>query len=139
VPTSVDPASSAPLEAIGGSTFLELSDGVGLVFVTLDEAEVLCESRDPLVIGARLTATYTEVVLKLGPEGAMSCTRAQPTGVRVPAAAPVGPVVDTTGAGDAFAAAWLAARSRGGDQTAALTAATRAAAAVVTRFGARPE
>ena len=100
-----------------------MTDGVGLVFVTLDEAEVLCESRDPVVVGARLTATYSEVVVKLGADGAMWCSRSQPTGVRVPAAPPAGPVVDTTGAGDAFAAAWLAARSGGQDPTAALTAA----------------
>jgi sugar/nucleoside kinase (ribokinase family) len=139
VPTSVDPASAAPLEAVGGGPFLELTHRVGLVFVTLDEAEVLCDSREPLVVGARLTATYSQVVLKLGAEGAMYCTRAEPSGLRVPAATPAGPVVDTTGAGDAFAAAWLAARGAGEDPAAALTAATRAAATVVTRFGARPE
>ncbi len=66
VVTSVDPASSAPLEAVGGSEFLAMTAGVGLVFVTPDEAEVLCDSRDPLVVGARLTATYAEVVVKLG-------------------------------------------------------------------------
>jgi ribokinase len=56
----------------------------------------------------------------------------------VPSTAATGPVVDTTGAGDAFAAAWLAARREGHGPETALTAATQAAAAVVTRFGARP-
>ena len=138
VVTSVDPASSAPLEAVGGSEFLEMTAGVGLVFVTPDEAEVLCDSRDPSVVGARLTATYAEVVVKLGAHGAMWFSRDEPAGVSVPAVSPPGPVVDTTGAGDAFAAAWLAARRRGAAPDTALRAATRAGSVVVTRIGARP-
>jgi sugar/nucleoside kinase (ribokinase family) len=138
VPTSVDPASAAPLEAVGGAEFLAMTQGVELVLATLDEAEVLCDSRVPAVVGARLTATYAEVVLKLGPEGALWCSRAEPDGVSVPAVAPDGPVVDTTGAGDAFAAAWLAARSNDEQPEQALRTATRAAASVVTRLGARP-
>jgi sugar/nucleoside kinase (ribokinase family) len=139
VPTSVDPASAAPLEAVGGKEFRTMTEGVDLVFVTLDEAMVLCDSTDPLVVGARLTATYAEVVVKLGAQGAMWFSREEPGGVRVPSTAPTGAVVDTTGAGDAFAAGWLAARRQGHGPESALAAATRAAAAVVTRFGARPE
>ncbi|MFL6099871.1 MAG: carbohydrate kinase family protein [Actinomycetales bacterium] len=138
VPTSVDPASAAPLEAVGGPEFLAMTEGVDLVLVTLDEAEVLCGSRVPGVVGARLTATYDEVVLKLGPDGALWCSRAVPSGVTGPAADPDGPVVDTTGAGDAFAAAWLAARGNDERPEQALRTATRAAASVVTRLGARP-
>jgi sugar/nucleoside kinase (ribokinase family) len=136
-PTSVDPSSAAPLEAVGGERFRSLTDGVGLVFVTLDEAEVLCDSRDPVVIGARLTSTYHEVVLKLGPAGARWCSRADPAGVQVPAATVDGPVVDSTGAGDAFAAAWLTARRDGDQPAAALGRATEAAALVVRSVGAR--
>ncbi len=88
VTTSVDPASSAPLEAVGGKEFRSFTEGVGTVLVTLDEAEVLCESRDPTVIGARLTATYGEVVLKLGARGARWCSTADPAGVHVPASRP---------------------------------------------------
>lgn len=138
VPTSVDPASVSPLEAVGGPAFLAMTESVHLVLVTLDEAEILCDSRVAEVVGARLTATYTEVVLKLGAAGAMWFSRADPAGVVVPAAMPDGPVVDTTGAGDAFAAAWLAARSRGEQPDSALRMSTRAAASVVTRVGARP-
>ena len=47
-------------------------------------------------------------------------------------------MIDHTGAGDAFTAAWLAARRGGQVPEAALRAACALAARVVTRPGARP-
>jgi ribokinase len=131
VPTSVDAASTAPLETLGGAQFLRLSADVDLAFCTVDEAEVLTGTRDPDVALARLTATYPEVVLKLGPSGARWSGRDDPRGISSPAVEPAGPVVDSTGAGDAFAAAFLAARLGGTDVRSALTEACRAAAAQV--------
>ncbi|MEO3775500.1 carbohydrate kinase family protein [Micromonospora sp. B11E3] len=54
---------------------------------------------------------------------------------RVPAATPPGPVVDTNGAGDAFAAALIAARLRGADLPAAAAYAARVAAAACAHDG----
>jgi ribokinase len=51
---------------------------------------------------------------------------------------PITPV-DTTGAGDAFAAGWLAARRRGESVTASLTAANDLAAIAIGQVGARPD
>jgi sugar/nucleoside kinase (ribokinase family) len=48
-------------------------------------------------------------------------------------------VVDTTGAGDLFAAGFLAARCRGRELTTCLEAGAIAAAEVISHFGARPE
>lgn len=135
--TSVDPASAAPLEAVGGAAARALVRGVDLLFVTLDEAEVLCGTRDPERLVADLLDDHAEVVVKLGAAGAMWRDRAGGRAT-APAAPPPGPVVDTTGAGDAFAAAWLATRRAGADPEAALASACRAAASVVTRPGARP-
>jgi sugar/nucleoside kinase (ribokinase family) len=61
-------------------------------------------------------------------------------GVRaqVPAVA-VAKVVDTTGAGDLFAAGFLVARSRGRELKACLHAGSLAAAEIISHFGARPE
>ncbi|MFI7549669.1 carbohydrate kinase family protein [Verrucosispora sp. WMMD703] len=54
---------------------------------------------------------------------------------RVPAAVPPGPVIDTNGAGDAFAAGIIAARSRGATWLEAAGYASRVAAAACTHDG----
>ena len=138
VPTSVDAASAAPLEAVGASEFVRLTDGVDLLLCTLDEAEVLCGSRDPDVVSARLTAYYPQLVLKLGPGGALWRAADDRPGCSVLAVPASGAVVDATGAGDAFAAAYLATLGRGESVTEALAAGCGLAATVVTRAGARP-
>ena len=95
---------------------------VDLLMPNEDEARVL-----GLVAGS-------EVVTKLGAGGAR-WTDGRDT-VEVPAE-PVD-VVDTTGAGDAFAAGLLAARLEGGGPREALEAGCRVAARAVARVGARP-
>ena len=71
------------------------------------------------------------LVTKLGPDGARWGD------VRVQAAP--GKVVDTTGAGDAFAAGFLSARLEGAEPREALEAGCRVAARAVAQVGARPE
>jgi sugar/nucleoside kinase (ribokinase family) len=71
-----------------------------------------------------------EMVVKLGAAGARWGD------IHVPAE-PVD-VVDTTGAGDAFAAGFLSARLNGADAREALTAGCRVAARAVAQIGARP-
>jgi sugar/nucleoside kinase (ribokinase family) len=137
VPASVDVASAAPLQALGGKEFLRLTDGTDLVFCTLDEAEVLVGTRDHELALARLTGSYREVVLKLGSAGAAWAREGSAT-VVVPAFPPAGQVVDTTGAGDAFAAAFLAATLGGAPTDAALLQGCQTGASVVTRAGTRP-
>ena len=137
VAASVDPASTAPLAEVGRDAFLGMALGAGTIIATRDEAEVLTGSREPEVAAPRLLQGRDEVVLKLGGEGAV-WAGADGGAVRVPAAAPPGPVIDSTGAGDAFAAAWLAARREGRGPRAALEAACGLAARVVARPGARP-
>lgn len=138
VSTSVDASSAAPLEAVGSEAFIALTRDVDLLFVTVDEAEVLCGSRDPAVVVARLSAHYPQVVLKLGRSGAWWCAAdGRPT--RTTAAVPAcGAVVDTTGAGDAFAAGYLASTLNGADVDDALANGCRLGAEAVTRQGARP-
>ncbi|HET8758978.1 MAG TPA: carbohydrate kinase family protein [Solirubrobacteraceae bacterium] len=72
-----------------------------------------------------------EMVVKLGARGARWGE------LEVPAEAVE--VVDTTGAGDAFAAGFLTARLQGADRREALEAGCHVAARVVTQVGARPQ
>ncbi len=134
---SVDAASSAPLAEMGAEAFLALVRDAGLLIATMDEAAVLTGTHDPEAAARRLADGHAEVVLKLGDRGALWRGAGGAT-ARVPAVAPPRPAVDTTGAGDAFAAAWLAARRRGTGAEAALAAACALAAEVTARPGARP-
>ena len=74
------------------------------------------------------------VVITLGPRGAAI---ADSSGARRLPAAPVTRVVDTTGAGDAFAGTLAAALAGGENLDEAVEAGMRAAAATIARLGAR--
>lgn len=135
VACSVDPASVAPLRALGASRFADLVRGVDVLFPNAAEAEVLTGRADPLAAARDLLDLAAEVVVTLGPDGALSLDRSGSI-VRSPAAVAV--AVDTTGAGDAFAAGWLAARLGGADRRGQLDAGNACAARVVCRTGTRP-
>jgi sugar/nucleoside kinase (ribokinase family) len=121
MPCSVDAASAAPLRRVGPA-FLDWLAGVDLLLANADEAAVLGPAR----VGA--------LVVKRGELGA-TWTAGDET-ITVPA--PPVAVVDTTGAGDAFAAGLLAARLRGESVEAALTAAVALGSRAVGQLGARP-
>ena len=78
---------------------------------------------------------YEVVVIKRGRQGVRVLRRGAPA-VDVPATTVA--AVDQTGAGDAFAAGYLAALVQGQDDDACARAAVRAAAEAVGRPGARP-
>lgn len=132
--TSVDAASAAPLRA-AGTDFLTWVDGVDLLFANADEAEVL--GGDAAAVAATIGAA---VVVKLGADGAVWADVAAAVGDaggrRVPARPAT--VVDPTGAGDAFAAGFLAAWVSGADVPVALDAGCRLGAVAVGSLGARP-
>jgi ribokinase len=150
VPTSLDGAGAAPLEAVGHRRFLQLTEGVDVLICTLDEAEVLCDSRDPSVVAARLTQTYPQLVVRLGTNGARWASAGDLDGRHVIPPPAAVPVVDIAGSDDAFTAAYLAvttATRRAGPTPAwapidvlerALTAGCALAATVMTRAGSRP-
>src|SRR5258706_148500 len=94
--------SSAPLEGAGAEAFLEMTNGVTLLLVNADQATVLTGREDPESAAHVLTAWYPEVVVKLGPDGALYAN-GRPDPVRS-LALPVETFVDGTGAGDAFCA-----------------------------------
>ena len=83
-----------------------------------------------------LRSSVRTLVITRGASGAVAVEN----GERVEIAAPrVERVVDTTGAGDLFAAGFLAGRCRGRPLKACLETGALAAAEVISHFGARPE
>ena len=111
VPVSIDPGSAAFLREVGAERFLGWTRGALLAFPNADEAGVLTGLDEPEGAAAALCASYDVVVLTRGAEGAVVATRgADP--VRC-AADPVA-ALDSTGAGDAFAAGFLHAWLAGG-------------------------
>jgi len=76
------------------------------------------------------------LVVTRGSEGAVAVQSGERVEVQ---AAPVDRITDTTGAGDLFAAGFLAARCRGREMKGCLETGARAAAEVISHFGARPE
>jgi sugar/nucleoside kinase (ribokinase family) len=83
-----------------------------------------------------LSSKVKTLVITRGAEGAVAAENGRT--VEIPAV-PATQVVDTTGAGDLFAAGFLAARLRGRALGGCLEAGAIAAAEVISHFGARPE
>ena len=107
---SVDPASAAPLQAVGPDTFLGWARHAGLLLPNAEEAAVLTGARDPEAAAWALARDGREVVITLGAGGALWSDGEH---VERAAAGPAPAQVDSTGAGDAFTAGWLASRLRG--------------------------
>jgi len=106
VPFSADPSSYRLLREYGPERFLADVDGAAVLFPNRDEARELTGRDDPAVGAAELARRFPVVAIKLGPDG---CLVAAPGALRaVPAVRPDGLAIDPTGAGDAFAAGFLA-------------------------------
>jgi len=139
---TVDPCSAALLPA--AKQFVEWTAGAAVCFPNGDEAVVMTECADPVAAAQALTAHYPVVVLKLGRDGVVVARRDEAP-ERLPAAIDVvgstsgaGVIRDTTGAGDALCAGFLAAWRRGFDAAAAATAGLRVAGIAVSSAGGRP-
>ena len=128
---SVDPSSAALLSP----EFLDYAEGAGLLLPNADEARMLSGESDPERAGRAIAGRFGEVVVTRGAEGALWTDGR--TSVRADAI-PVEAAVDSTGAGDAFAAGLLAARLGGAEPGEALAAGARLAAEAVRRPGGRP-
>jgi len=133
-PISLDSASAAPLAEVGAEQFMSwIGPGV-LLFANRDEARVLTGSADAAVAARSLGRRCGEAIVKCGADAAVWSDGTDV--VEVPVAD--GVAVDSTGAGDAFAAGVLAARVAGGDVRAFLRAGHALAARAISQVGARP-
>ncbi|MGW3951744.1 carbohydrate kinase family protein [Streptomyces sp. NPDC004752] len=135
VPVSLDPASTGFLQALGVDRFLAFTEELDVLLPSRDEACLLTGLPDPADAAAKLSRVVPLVVAKLGADGAL-VARSGDVLARVPAA-PATPR-DTTGAGDAFTGAFLAALVAGAGVENAAAQGCRAGARAVERVGGRP-
>ncbi|MGW4204888.1 carbohydrate kinase family protein [Streptomyces sp. NPDC004726] len=135
VPVSVDPASAGFIARWGADRMLAALDGVDVLVPNADEASLLTGLSDPADAAVSLSRRVPLTVVTLGAEGALVARSGTITArVRAPAVR----AVDSTGAGDAFAGAFLAARLAGADAVTAAAEGCRAGAEAVTLIGGRP-
>ena len=111
-----------------------VTDHVDILFANEDEAISLVETDHPTSV-QMLRGLVDEVVITRGPLGAVVCHAGQQIVVD---AMPQGPVIDTTGAGDLFAAGYLFGRTHGYDAQMSGQIASLLAGEVISHIGARP-
>jgi len=130
----VDAASAGPIRTVGAQRFLSWLPAGAVLLANTDELAALTGTADPEPGIAALVARGLDVVVKCGRGGSVLGTaaglwRAPATQVEV---------LDSTGAGDAFAAGLLAAVCQGAGWETALIEGNRLGGLVVSRLGARP-
>jgi 2-dehydro-3-deoxygluconokinase len=103
-----------------------------VVFVSAEEAQAVLATADPEGIARALGAGPSEIILTLGGAGAVAIV----DDLQVRVEAPPVEIVDTSGAGDALAAVYLAERIAGAPVEQALTQAVTAASLSCRSFGA---
>ena len=121
---AVDPGSKSFISQFGAAEFLEAISGSDFIFPNADEYELLSRH-------ANLKELFPEVIVTSGEEGAEVLGMAKSPAFEVE-------VVDSTGAGDAFAAKYLAQRLAGLEFEDALRDANAFAAQAVTKPGGQP-
>jgi sugar/nucleoside kinase (ribokinase family) len=133
-PVSVDPASAEFLREMGPENFFAWTRGAQLCFPNGEEAEVLTGCEDRAAQMADLARHYALAVVKRGAEGCEAAAGEE----RWRAMTPLAKVIDTTGAGDAFVAGFLAAQLGGAPIEECLARACAAGAAATEIVGGRP-
>jgi sugar/nucleoside kinase (ribokinase family) len=131
----VDPASVGFLEEVGPGNFLDWTEAATTIFANDAEALTLTGETGTEAQIAALLTRYRRVAIKRGGFGAVHGER---NGLRLALPAPEVEAVDTTGAGDAFAAAFIAAELNGADPATALARAIMAGSEAVTHIGGQP-
>jgi sugar/nucleoside kinase (ribokinase family) len=118
--------------------FLHLmKNDIDILFANEEEAKALFEVEN---FTPALEAAREWNGLAVMTRSEKGCVVADPSGsVHVQQAEPVAKVLDTTGAGDQFAAGFLYGLSRGRDLAACARLGSIAAAEVISHYGARPE
>lgn len=113
-----------------------LNQGIDILFANEAEACAMVETDNVEQAAAKLSAVCPTVLITLGDQGAIVCQGDQV--VRVPAVK-VTNLVDTTGAGDLFAAGFLYGYTHGMSAAESSALGARCAAQIISHLGARPE
>lgn len=135
IPFSIDPASVGFLKEVGVADFLNWIEGAALFFPNAEEAGFLTGMNDLEAQCRALADRFGTVVVKLGADGAVAGDK---SGISASAPAATLEVVDTTGAGDAFFAGFIAELIAGGGLQKCLEEGNAAGASAAGQFGAQP-
>lgn len=135
IPVTVDPGSAGFLREVGPEAFLRWTSGAAMCFPNADEAATLAVTDDRDEQLRCLSDIYGLLVVKRGPAGAEAANR---HGDHWTAPARPATVLDTTGAGDAFLAAFLASYTKGASIPICLARGVEAGARATEVFGGRP-
>lgn len=135
IPVTLDPGSAGFLRQIGPEPFLRWTAGATICFPNADEAATLAATDDQVEQMRCLSDIYELLVVKRGAAGAEAANR-HGDHWSVPAKAAA--VLDTSGAGDAFLAAFLASYVKGASVPICLTRGVEAGARATEFFGGRP-
>jgi sugar/nucleoside kinase (ribokinase family) len=118
--------------------FLQLmrSRTVDLIFANEGELQSLYQTGD---FDAAVKALRADIEVAVVTRSEKGCIVVNPEGIEAVPAFPINRVVDTTGAGDLFAAGFLSGLARGADDRVCGRLGAMAAAEVIQHLGARPE
>ena len=136
LPVIFDPSTVGVLLEGGLSQVREWLALVDVVILNEEEAHFLSGKKNPIEAAAELLKSTPLVVIKRGGNGALAQARGSSV-VQISAIEAV--VVDTTGAGDAFAAGFILVWANGGELVDALNNGAALAAKCVAIRGARPK
>ncbi|MEJ0014147.1 MAG: sugar kinase [Actinomycetota bacterium] len=136
LPIVFDPSTVGVLLEVGLNQVREWLQLMDVVILNEEEAQFLSGKRNPIEAAADLLSLTPLVVIKRGSNGALAQTRGS-TVVQIPAAQTT--VVNTTGAGDAFAAGFIQVWAEKRELVDALHNGAEFAARCVSLVGARPE
>jgi len=132
---SFDPSSYSGLKNYGPQKILKQTKGIDFCFPNLDEGRALTNEESPEAILNELLKYYKNVVLKLGKEG---CYIGNQEGIKKVNQKRKLAEGDTTGAGDAFSAAFIADYLNNKDLQSAAKRANEVAFKCVNKIGGRP-
>lgn len=135
VEVSVDPGSVGFLEDFGAERFLEVVAGASVFLPNLDEGRILTGLHDAEEIATALSESFPVVALTLGETGVVVAVRGQECVYRQASKVEI---LDSTGAGDAFSAGFLASWLLTHDPEASADAGVALAARAVSTVGGRP-